>query len=55
VADATHREPGFYWVKWIGDWEVAQWYQGAWLIAGLDDDFKDSAVGEIGERVERTS
>ncbi len=55
MADASSRESGFYWVNWLGNWEVAQWYQGVWLIAGLGDNFKDSDFQEIGERVERTS
>ena len=47
------RESGFYWVKYGGDWIVAEWYVNYWLITGEEHPIYVSEMGETGERIER--
>ncbi|WP_395443586.1 hypothetical protein [Caulobacter sp. UC70_42] len=45
------REPGFYWVKFDGEWSVDQWTGREWLMVGSEET-TSADVGEIGPRVE---
>lgn len=45
------REPGFYWVKFKGDWYVDQWTGSEWLTHGQEETWRED-VGEIGPRIE---
>lgn len=44
------RAPGFYWVMWDGEWEVALWKYKYWHVAGDDAAFIDTDMDEIDER-----
>lgn len=51
-----HRELGFYWIKYKGDWIVGQFTEtydpedpGSWAIPGSDDALDDSAFDLINE------
>ena len=45
------REPGYYWVKFQGEWNIEEWRHGEWLITGSEETTRED-VGEIGPRVE---
>lgn len=46
------RQPGYYWVKYKGEWTVAKWAAAGnlsmWIYSGYD--FEDSFFEEIDER-----
>jgi hypothetical protein len=44
------RAEGHYWVKDMGDWIVAAWVGGVWLVAGSSSDFTDAEFSAIDER-----
>lgn len=55
------REPGFYWVKFEGRWQVAEYteyrsffnplnFSYGWDIVSSDREFKDDDFEEIDER-----
>jgi hypothetical protein len=49
------REPGFYWVKYKGEWVVAQWFEHtekvqSWYIINNDYELGDQHFEEIDER-----
>ncbi len=46
------REPGFYWVRYRGNWMVAEWACDVWFFAGRDDDADESELEEVGQRIE---
>ena len=35
------REPGFYWVKHEGEWIIADYAFGFWLITGMESSYHD--------------
>jgi len=47
---------GYYWVKYDGEWVIAEWQNGTkrlkegWFSLGFYDGVPDSALDEIGER-----
>lgn len=44
------RYAGFYWVKYSGDWVVAEYWEGIhWLMAGTSDVFTDADFEHISE------
>lgn len=47
------REEGFYWVKWVGDWIVAQWVctedVGCWRTTFSNELLEDVDFDEIAE------
>lgn len=47
-----NREPGFYWVKFLGDWEIAEWcsFYEKWYVTGVEDYYLDRELKEIEER-----
>ena len=45
-----NRQPGFYWVRYDQDWEIALWQVDIWLITGDSLRLPDSAFEEIDER-----
>jgi hypothetical protein len=50
----ANREDGFYWVLLNDKWQVAEYCDVYWFIAGTDDVFTDdSDFQEIGDRVFR--
>ena len=46
------REEGYYWVRTRcdGDWIVAEWAAGAWLVPGFECTRFDTSLQEIDER-----
>jgi len=36
------RKNGFYWVKYLGNWIIAEWSYRHWYITRTDHQFKDS-------------
>lgn len=46
------REPGFYWVKWSGEWEVCEWTGKNWLLPGVDIEIyaTDEDMEQLDER-----
>lgn len=46
------REPGFYWVKYKGVLEVAQWVKeyGCWFFAGFEESYHDDELEYIDEK-----
>lgn len=51
------REPGYYWVRYFGDWVVSEWNGEHWLITGSGLlSRSDEDMDEIDERrIERPS
>ena len=49
------REDGFYWVKYCGNWVVAEWWPGFgnWSISGSEDSVLERELEEIDERTTR--
>ena len=47
------REDGFYWVKYCGNWVVAEWWLGFgnWSISGSEDSVLDRELDQIDERL----
>lgn len=47
------RESGFYWIKQVGQWQIAAWHQDTkdWEILGSNLRWNDRDIGEIGERM----
>jgi len=49
------REPGFYWVKFYGQWEIAAWEllangkTGEWFLTGDEWEFDSNDFSEIDE------
>lgn len=48
-----NRQPGYYWVKYRGEWEIAKWYEYMtgkfeWDFFGLQ--YEDDYFEEIDER-----
>lgn len=44
------REDGFYWVRVDGQWRVAEWADGRWLLAGMGGGFAEGFMEAIDER-----
>lgn len=51
------RQQGFYWVKWLNNWEVAQWVthdrdevNGTWWMIQNEGLFSDNEFQEINEQ-----
>lgn len=46
------RDDGFYWVKYCGNWIVAEWWLGFgnWSIPGSEDSILEKELDEIDER-----
>lgn len=50
-AEVVDRKEGFYWCKYQdGPFVVCEWWQGAWLIPGSDENYDDIWFQEIDER-----
>jgi len=48
--------PGYYWVKFCGEWTVGEYDPGShypWTLVGSDEIYMEWDMEEIGERVER--
>lgn len=45
------RENGFYWVKWGSKWDIAEWIETVWLMAGDDGTYQESFMYEVDERI----
>lgn len=47
-----NREPGFYWVKFAGYWQVAYWsnFNISWYLASSPAQHSDNDFSEIDER-----
>jgi hypothetical protein len=41
------RHTGFYWVKYKGEWEVAQWFADHWLRLGTEEMITNDDVFEL--------
>ncbi len=42
------RKPGFYWVRFEGEVQVAEWTRlGSWVVTGSDRYFTDAEVCEL--------
>lgn len=41
------RVPGFYWFRFEGDIQVAEWAHGSWIVAGSDMYYDDREVCEL--------
>lgn len=48
------RASGYYWVKYVGKWIVAEWDQGdaSWFICGAEEWGDDNRFDEIGIKIE---
>lgn len=44
------RENGYYWIKYF-HWAVGKHYNGTWNLPGIETDFIDKELHEIGERI----
>lgn len=44
---------GFYWVKYLGEEQIAEYYNGSFLITGNENCQDPEIMDEINERVER--
>ena len=51
------RELGFYWVKFNGEWVVAEWFRleqqpsrAVWIVTGDEIDYSDTCFEIIDER-----
>lgn len=44
---------GFYWVKYLGEEQIAEYYNGSFLITGNENCQEPEIMDEINERVER--
>lgn len=46
------RQSGYYWVKYNGEWEVAEYFESwnNWNQCGVLQDYEDSDFEEIDER-----
>lgn len=43
------RKPGYYWVVFLGDWDIASWSGDWWEFAGLPDAaYQDGDLERIG-------
>jgi hypothetical protein len=48
------REPGYYWVKWDGNWRIGEYCQGDWYLTQHLSHLNDIDFDEIDEnRIER--
>ncbi len=52
------RESGFYWIDFMKNWTIGEWYErkelnGYWTILGYDGWFQDKDIQEIGKRIVR--
>lgn len=48
------REKGFYWVFYFGEWTIAEYCGGYWLVIGGEEAvYQDEEFDEIGEKIER--
>lgn len=49
------REPGYYWVKLKGDWDIARLYpissEEAWRVIGDEYTYTEAIFDEIGDRI----
>lgn len=49
------REPGFYWVKYSGQWQPARWSDAmVWYVFNSNTPMADINFDEIGEKIEHT-
>lgn len=45
------RAPGYYWIIWADEWEVALYRSdGVWLLTGFEEEFTEDRLTEIDER-----
>lgn len=44
------REPGYYWVKYTGEWIICEWLDPDWYFINAIGTSDDSAFEEIDER-----
>ena len=48
------REPGYYWVKYRGEWMPAKLsLAGYWMLIGYDGPVDQNELSEVGEPLER--
>lgn len=47
----SNRQPGWYWVWFMGREGCARWDGDDWFIAGLEGDVPESCFSEIGSRI----
>lgn len=45
------REPGFYWVRYEGKWEPAEWDGSRWWLINMDCPWTDAVMDQIGPRI----
>lgn len=46
------RQPGYYWVVFLGEWDIASWSGEWWEFAGLPDStYGDSDLERIGPHI----
>lgn len=50
------REDGYYWVRSRNQesWIVAEWINGSFWLAGIDDPYQPGDFAEIGAKIERS-
>lgn len=44
-----NREDGFYWIKYIEHWEVAEFEEGYWWLTAVEINIKEVNILEINE------
>ncbi len=45
------RNDGFYWVKFQGELQIAQWcYQNTWMLTGSEINYYDGQLDYINEK-----
>lgn len=44
------RVEGFYWVKYEGEWIIAEYDMNEWYKTGVENFYEDSHLDEIDER-----
>jgi hypothetical protein len=44
------RQPGYYWVKYTGEWIICEWLEPDWYFINATGTTDDTAFDEIDER-----
>lgn len=45
------RQPGFYFVKFHGEWIIGEYKEQIWFVIGCDEMFCESEFDEIGGKI----
>lgn len=45
------NSPGYYWIRYQGDWWVAEWTGDRWLIFGASEACDSGEIEQVGPQI----